>query len=153
MRRVAMGRISEIWEGDRLIQDFGMKLLEAREGYAKVSVEVRGRFLNAHGIGHGVLIFAVADAAFALSVNAVVDAVGVQWSLNVFRAAKPGEEVIGESRIIHKGRQSMVCELTVTAGDGRIRNEGGQGRAGGRPQVVPARIASRSHTFGCSVER
>jgi acyl-CoA thioesterase len=71
MRRVAMGRISEIWEGDRLIQDFGMKLLEAREGYAKVSVEVRGRFLNAHGIGHGVLIFAVADAAFALSVNAV----------------------------------------------------------------------------------
>jgi acyl-CoA thioesterase FadM len=40
------------------------------------------------------------------------------------RAAKPGEEVIGESRIIHKGRQSMVCELTVTAGDGRILARG-----------------------------
>jgi acyl-CoA thioesterase len=80
MRRMAMGRISEIWEGDRLIQDFGMKLLEAREGYAKVSVEVRGRFLNAHGIGHGVLLFAVADAAFALSVNAAVDAVAARRS-------------------------------------------------------------------------
>jgi len=119
-----MGRIDEIWEGDRLIQDFGMRLLEAREGYAKVSVEVKERFLNAHGIGHGVLLFAAADAAFALSVNAVVDAVGVQWSLNVFRAAKPGEEVIGESRIVHKGRQSMVCELTVTAGDGRTLARG-----------------------------
>ncbi|HBX43809.1 MAG TPA: hypothetical protein DEH27_08550 [Deltaproteobacteria bacterium] len=119
-----MGRIDEIWEGDRLIQDFGMTLLEAREGYAKVSVEVKERFLNAHGIGHGVLLFAAADAAFALSVNAVVDAVGVQWSLNVFRAAKPGEEVIGESRIVHKGRQSMVCELTVTAGDGRTLARG-----------------------------
>ncbi len=119
-----MGRIDEIWEGDRLIQDFGMKLLEGREGYAKVSVEVKKRFLNAHGIGHGVLLFAVADAAFALSVNAVVDAVGVQWSLSVFRAAKPGEEVIGESRIVHKGRQSMVCELVVTAGDGRILARG-----------------------------
>ena len=75
-----------------------------------MSVVVLDRFLNAHSIGHGVLLFAVADAAFALSVNAVVDAVGVQWSLNVFRAAKPGETVIGESRIIHKGRQSMVCE-------------------------------------------
>ncbi|MGB5995326.1 MAG: PaaI family thioesterase, partial [Candidatus Deferrimicrobiaceae bacterium] len=71
-----------------------------------------------------VLLFAVADAAFALSVNAEIDAVGVQWSINVFRAAKPGEEVIGESRIIHKGRQSMVCELVVTAGDGRILARG-----------------------------
>jgi acyl-CoA thioesterase len=119
-----MDRVREIFHGDRLIRDFGMKLIEGREGYAKVSVVVEERFLNAHGIGHGVLIFAAADAAFALSVNAVVDAVGVQWSINVFRAAKPGETVIGESRVIHKGRQSMVCELTVTAGDGRVLARG-----------------------------
>lgn len=119
-----MGRIEEIWNGDRLIQDFGMKLLEAREGYARVSVRTEERFLNAHNIGHGVLLFAAADAAFALSVNALTDAVGVQWSLNVMRAAKPGEEVIGESRVFHRGRQSMVCELTVTAGDGRVLARG-----------------------------
>jgi len=77
-----------------------------------VSVVVEDRFLNAHSIGHGALLFAVADA------------VGVQWSINVFRAAKPGETVIGESRIIHKGRQSMVCELLVTAGDGRVLAKG-----------------------------
>jgi len=119
-----MDRVQEIFRGDRLIREFGMKLLEGREGYAKVSVTVEERFLNAHSIGHGVLLFAVADAAFALSVNAAVDAVGVQWSWNVFRAAKPGETVIGESRIIHKGRQSMVCELVVTAGDGRLLAKG-----------------------------
>jgi acyl-CoA thioesterase len=119
-----MDRIGEIFRNDRLIQDFGMTLLEAREGYAKVSVVVEDRFLNAHNIAHGVLLFAAADAAFALSVNAAVDAVGVQWSLNVIRAAKPGETVIGESRILHKGRQSMVCELTVTAGDGRLLAKG-----------------------------
>lgn len=119
-----MGRIEKIWKGDRLIQDFGMKLLEAREGFARVSVRTEERFLNAHNIGHGVLLFAAADAAFALSVNALTDAVGVQWSLNVVRAAKPGEEVIGESRVFHRGRQSMVCELTVTAGDGRVLARG-----------------------------
>ena len=31
-----MDRVQEIFRGDRLIQDFGMKLLDAREGYAKV---------------------------------------------------------------------------------------------------------------------
>ena len=54
-----MDRVQEIFRGDRLIQDFGMKLIEAREGYAKVSVVVEDRFLNAHSIGHGVLLFAV----------------------------------------------------------------------------------------------
>jgi len=119
-----MDRIQSIFQQDRLIQDFGMKLLEAREGYAKVSVVVEERFLNAHNIGHGVLLFAAADAAFALAVNAARDAVGVQWSLNAFRAAQPGETVIGEARILHAGRQSLVCELTVTTGDGRALAKG-----------------------------
>ena len=119
-----MDRTQSIFQQDRLMQDFGMRLLEAREGYAKVSVVVEERFLNAHNIGHGVLLFAAADAAFALAVNAAVDAVGVQWSLNVFRAAKPGETVIGEARVLHAGRQSLVCELCVTAGDGRVLAKG-----------------------------
>ena len=119
-----MDRVQEIFRGDRLIQDFGMKLLEAREGYAKVSVTVEERFLNAHNIAHGVLLFAAADAAFALSVNAVADSLSIQWSLNVIRAAMPGETVIGESQIIHKGRKMMVCDLTVAAGDGRMLAKG-----------------------------
>jgi len=134
-----MERIQEIFQGDRLIQDFGMTLVEAREGYAKVSVGVAERFLNAHRIGHGVLLFAVADAAFALAVNAAADAVGVQWSLNAFRAARPGETVIGEAEVIHAGRQSLVCALTVTTGDGRVL---AKGQATALP-VIPAALAGR----------
>jgi len=119
-----MDRIEQTWQGDRLAQDFGMRLLEAREGYARVAVTVKERFLNAHGIGHGALIFAVADTAFGLAVNAITDAVGVQWSLNVFRPAKAGEEIAGEARAIHSGRQSLVCELTVSDGDGRVLARG-----------------------------
>jgi len=139
-----MERIQAIFRGDRLIRDFGMTLLEARDGYAKVSVVVAERFLNAHRIGHGVLLFAAADAAFALAVNAARDAVGVQWSLNAFRAAQPGETVIGEAKVIHAGRQSLVCELTVTAGDGRIL---ARGQSTALP-VTPAALATRKATAG-----
>lgn len=119
-----MDRVQEIYRGDRLMQDFGMKLIEAREGYAKLSVVVEERFLNAHNIGHGVLTFAIADAAFALSVNAVTDATGVNWGFNIIRAAKPGETLVGESRVIHKGRQQVVCELTVTTAEGKLLARG-----------------------------
>lgn len=139
-----MERIQAIFRGDRLIQDFGMTLLEARDGYAKVSVAVSERFLNAHRIGHGVLLFAVADAAFALAVNAARDAVGVQWSLNALRAAQPGETVIGEAAVIHAGRQSLVCELTVTAGDGRIL---ARGQSTALP-VTPAALGPRNASAG-----
>jgi acyl-CoA thioesterase len=137
-----MERIQAIFRDDRLIQDFGMTLVEARDGYAKVSVVVADRFLNAHGIGHGVLLFAVADAAFALAVNAARDAVGVQWSLNAFRAAQPGETVFGEAAVIHTGRQSLVCELTVTAGDGRILAKGQSTALPVSPQALTARTVS-----------
>ena len=137
-----MERIQAIFQHDRLIQDFGMALVEAREGYAKVSVIVAERFLNAHRIGHGVLLFAVADAAFALAVNAARDAVGVQWSLNAFRAAQPGEMVFGEAKVIHAGRQSLVCELTVTAGDGRILVKGQATALPVAPEALSGRAAS-----------
>ena len=66
-----MDRVEEIFRADRLIQHFGMKMVEAREGYAKVSVAVEERFLNAHNIGHGVLLFAAADAPVPPPVNPV----------------------------------------------------------------------------------
>ena len=119
-----MDRVQEIFRGDRLIQDFGMKLIEGRDGYAKISVVVEERFLNAHNIGHGVLTFAVADAAFAISVNAASDATGVSWGFNILRAAKPGETLIAESRVIHKGRQQIVCELMVATAEGRLLAKG-----------------------------
>ncbi|RPI04697.1 MAG: hypothetical protein EHM71_13360, partial [Zetaproteobacteria bacterium] len=62
-----------------------------------------------------------------------------QWSLNAFRAAQPGETVIGEAKVIHSGRQSLVCELTVTAGDGRVL---ARGQATALP-VTPAALAGR----------
>ena len=126
-----MERIQAIFQGDRLIQDFGMTLVEARDGYAKVSVVVADRFLNAHRIGHGVLLFAVADAAFALAVNAARDAVGVQWSLNAFRAAQPGETVIGEAE--GHPRRPPVPGLRAHR-DGRGRPDPRQGTVHGPPR-------------------
>ena len=119
-----MSRIEDVWQGDRLSNELGLKLEAAEEGFGRVSVRVEDRFLNAHGIGHGVLLFALADAAFAVATNSVVDAVGIQYSFNVFRAALPGETLFGEARLLHRGKRSLVCELKVANESGRVLAQG-----------------------------
>ncbi|GAB4438024.1 MAG: hypothetical protein OHK0040_09450 [bacterium] len=107
----AMQRIEEIIKGDRLFHLYEMELVEADEGYAKLKATVKKEFLNAHNIAHGALIFALLDVAFAISVNSITDSVGVQFSFNIFRSTELGDTIIAESKVIHKGKSSMVVEV------------------------------------------
>ncbi|MBS4062092.1 MAG: PaaI family thioesterase, partial [Bacteroidetes bacterium] len=106
-------RISNIIKKDRLFHLFGMRLLDAGEGFAQLSAEVKEDFLNAHQIAHGALIFALLDVAFAIAVNSINDAVGVQWSFNMFRSASTGDTVVAKAEVIHKGRNLLVVEFTA----------------------------------------
>lgn len=104
-------RIEKIIKGDKIFQLYGMELVEAHSGYAKLRAKVQENFLNAHSIAHGAMIFALLDVAFAISVNSLEDAVGVQFSFNIFRSTNLGDTIVAESKVIHKGRRSMVVEV------------------------------------------
>lgn len=104
-------RIEEIIKGDRLFHLYSMELIEAELGFAKLQAEVKEEHLNAHNLAHGAMIFALMDVAFAISVNSYEDAVGVQFGFNIFKSTGLGDTIIAESRVIHKGRSSMVVEV------------------------------------------
>ncbi|MEW6115517.1 MAG: PaaI family thioesterase [Nitrospirota bacterium] len=106
-----VSRVKQIVQGDRLFHLFDMELVEASEGHAVVRAGVKEQFLNAHEIAHGGMIFALLDVAFALAVNSVVDAVGVQWSFNIFRSTVKGDSVRAEARTVHKGKSLLVVEF------------------------------------------
>ena len=90
-----------------------MKLLNAGEGFAHLSAEVKKEFLNAHKIAHGAMIFALLDVAFAIAVNSINDAVGVQWSFNMFRSASLGDIVSAEAKVVHRGKNLLVVEFSA----------------------------------------
>jgi acyl-coenzyme A thioesterase PaaI-like protein len=69
-------------------------------------------------------MFALMDAAFALTVKANVDAVAVQWSINQFRSAKLGDRVTAECRLLHGGRRLLVVELLATGVEGKVLAKG-----------------------------
>jgi acyl-CoA thioesterase len=47
----------------------GIKVLEIRDGYAKMSIKITKEHTNLHGLTHGGIIFALADCAFAEATN------------------------------------------------------------------------------------
>ena len=54
---------------DAASQAMGMKLVEIRPGYARMTMPVRTDMLNGHQTCHGGFIFALADSAFAFACN------------------------------------------------------------------------------------
>lgn len=117
-------RIKQIRDKDRIMHLFGMELEEAADGYVRVSATVGEDALNFHDIAHGALIFALADVAFAFVVNAQIDAVGVQWNMNLFRSAALGDKISAECRLVHGGRRVMVVEFTVKGREDKVLARG-----------------------------
>jgi acyl-CoA thioesterase len=97
---------------------------EASEQLSRVSAVVKEDSLNGHGLAHGAFVFALADVAFALTVNARSDAVAVQWSLSQFRSGGPGERLTAECQLLHGGRRLRVVELIVTNAEGKVLAKG-----------------------------
>ncbi len=117
-------RIQRLVAGDRLIALYGIQVEEASESLARVSAVVTEDFLQVHGLAHGAFIFALIDVAFALTVNARLDAVAVQWSVSQFRSGQLGETLTAECRLLHGGRRMMVVDLVVTGAEGRVIAKG-----------------------------
>ena len=99
---------------------WGVEIEEAREGYARVRMTLRRDMLNGHGIGHGGLVFALADTAFAYACNSRnVRTVAAQASIVFLDSAKEGEVLIAEAQETVLVGRSGVCHVQVRGAEGR----------------------------------
>ena len=99
---------------------WGLKLEEAREDYARVSMVVRPDMLNGHGFAHGGIIFALADSAFAYVCNGANHAsMAAQASIVFLDKVREGETLIAEATEVAREGGAGVTRVAVRAGDGR----------------------------------
>ena len=116
---------------------WGVEIEEAREGYARVRMRLRPDMLNGHGIGHGGMIFALADTAFAYACNSRnVTSVAAQASVVFLDAAREGEVLVAEAQEVALAGRSGVTHVGVRTADGRaIAEFQGYSRTLGGPVV------------------
>ena len=116
---------------------WGIRIEEARHGYARISMVVRPDMLNGHGIGHGGMIFALADSAFAYVCNGGNHAsVAAQASIIFLDKVTEGETLVAEAEEVAREGRAGVTRVAVRTSDGRaIAEFTGYSRTLGGPVV------------------
>jgi acyl-CoA thioesterase len=110
----------EMLAGEGTGPAWGIRIEEAREGYARLSMKVRVDMLNSHKIAHGGMIFALADTAFAYICNGANQAsVAAQASMVFLDKVMEGETLIAEGEQVAREGRAGVTRVAVRTADGR----------------------------------
>jgi acyl-CoA thioesterase len=103
---------------DNLAEALGMKVLEARDGYSKVTMKIEKIHTNALGYTHGGAIFSLADYAFAHACNFGNNvAVAVQVSINFLKPTMEGDVLFAEANRVSDGKTTGLYNVTVKKED------------------------------------
>src|SRR5881394_1759733 len=114
--RVAYHMLSEEGTGPA----WGIRIEEARAGYARLSMEVRADMLNGQRIVHGGMVFALADSAFAYVCNGRNEkSVAAQASIVFLGSAAEGDTLIAEAEEVATAGRGGVTRVTVRTSDRR----------------------------------
>ena len=109
------------FKGDRFAtQTTGIEVEEVRPDYAKCSLKIDERHLNAAGFVMGGAIFTLADFTFALASNPEG-----QWTVSVsstieYVNSTKGPLLYCEAKCLKNGRSVCFFEMTVTEPDGKV---------------------------------
>ncbi len=99
---------------DHFAEALGIQLLEAKDGYSKVTMKVEKKHTNALGFTHGGAIFSLADYAFAHACNFGDNvAVAVQVSINFLKPSVEGDVLTAEATRVSDGKTMGLYRVTV----------------------------------------
>lgn len=94
----------------------GIEIVEARPGYAKVTLDVDARHMNAGGRVMGAVYYTMADFAFAVANNYDMEegmTVTLTSQINYLDAAR-GKTLTAEAHVIRDGRNTTFYRVDVT---------------------------------------
>ena len=88
----------EVVGSDPFAKLLGIKVEDARDSYARMSLVVKEESCNSEGRTHGGVLFTLADQAFAVAANSRgYMAFALEVKINYFQATRPGDIVIAEA--------------------------------------------------------
>ena len=109
----------EMFSRDFASQMLGMRLLEIRPGFARLSMAVRPDMCNGHSICHGGLIFTLADSTFAFACNSYNhNTVALGCSIDFMAPAREGDVLTATGEMRQQGSRTGLYDIAVANQDG-----------------------------------
>jgi len=107
--------VEHMMEHDLFSQWLGIKVMEIKEGYSKITMTIRKEMINGLGIIHGGVAFSMADSAFAFACNnRNVLSVALDTSINFLKPVHVDDILIAEAKELHNGRSTGLYHITIT---------------------------------------
>ncbi len=113
-------RIAQLLAADAYARMLGIELVSVTDDAITIAMEVRPEHLNFLEVGHGGMVFSLADCAFSLGSNAAGDrAVAIDTHLVLTAASRLGDRL--EATVIEatRGRTLGTYRVDVRRDDGR----------------------------------
>lgn len=113
-------RIEELLGADKYAIGLGIELVDVTADHVSVGLEVTDGHANFLGVGHGGVVFSLADCAFSLASNAAgARAVAIDTHLVLTAPSMPGDRLTAVVREASRGRTLGTYRVDVTRQDGR----------------------------------
>jgi acyl-CoA thioesterase len=113
-------RVAVLLEADAYASGLGIELVEVVDEEIVIGLDVTPSHSNFLGVGHGGMVFSLADCAFSLASNSAgADAVAIDTHLVLTAACRPGDRLEARVREISRGRTLGTYRAEVGRGDGR----------------------------------
>lgn len=115
------GRVTRLLADDPYAQSLGIELVGVTERDITVGLTVGAQHLNFLGVGHGGMVFSLADCAFSLASNSAGDpAVAIDTHLVLTAPARHGDRLEAKVHEVSRGRTLGTYRAEVRRDDGRI---------------------------------
>ncbi|HUG08671.1 MAG TPA: hotdog fold thioesterase [Acidimicrobiia bacterium] len=113
-------RVAGLLADDAYAKSLGIELIDVTDEEIIVAMAVDESHSNFLGVGHGGMIFSLADCAFSLASNNAGDAaVAIDTHLVLTAASRPGDRLEARVREVSRGRTLGTYRAEVVRGDGR----------------------------------
>jgi acyl-CoA thioesterase len=113
-------RVADLLAADPYAGALGVELVSVTDDEIVVGITVLPRHVNFLGVGHGGLVFSLADCAFSLASNEAGDrAVAIDTHLVLTAATKPGDLLRASVVETSRGRTLGTYRVDVSREDGR----------------------------------
>ena len=110
----------EVNRNNPFVQLLGVEIEEVRPDRSRLRFEIRPDSLNPHGLVHGGALFTLADNAAGCAASTDGRAYVTQGGDIHFLRTQSSGSVTAEARVVHRGRSTVLVEVSLTGEDGRL---------------------------------